>query len=408
MFCRFIGSVFIVFLVCIVCCCRRTSDDYVSEMVYVQIVEGSSTDVESVAQPICIDSRSEETVAIDANSIESRSEDNIALDVHFEQSTDEISPQESIHPQSFEKNSVQKEGSVEDNRTPAGMGQSKLSDHSGCDVSCSTSFGIQEAPPFNEGVLPLQQEDRIAAAGSEVCPDEKVSDINPIDSKPTINAIVLLERDEEVDSSLTGVQVSPSLPIIFQEGLILDLKVFIQQEISNDNIATIKKEIIDFYHRKGHPFVTVTTPEQKISNGVIKFVITESRIGTISIQGNDHFKQRFLRKYIHADSGQTIDAAELEKDVRLINRNPFRNSSLIVKPGSENNTTDLELWVSDKRTYRVYAGVDNTGIRTTDYNRFYAGLNLGNLWGLDHIFSYQFTSAFNTERFYSHTALLRK
>jgi hemolysin activation/secretion protein len=242
-----------------------------------------------------------------------------------------------------------------------------------------------------------------ALASSFGFSDETVSEDIQVVKNP-INAIFLLEHDENIDSTCNGVQID--LPVLgkYQVKLKQKLEIFISKEISEENIADIKKTILAFYSHIDRPFVVVSTPEQKIHQGAIKFIVEESRLGSVTIKGNKYFTERSLKKYIHTHRGEAIDSAVLERDVAMINRNPFRNASLIVKPGEEKDTTDLELWVADRRTYRVYMGIDNTGISATGHNRFFVGANLGNLWGLDHVVSYQFTTSFDPYRFFSHTA----
>jgi hemolysin activation/secretion protein len=221
---------------------------------------------------------------------------------------------------------------------------------------------------------------------------------------PTLQAIFLLEKDEETNRSLKGVQIK--LPCTKKNKRRLQEKIspFIGQELTEKTIGEIKKTILDFYSENSHPLVSVTTPEQVISKGSIKFLVKESVLANIQVKGNRNFKQDLIKDYIQIKKGETFQISKLEKNVSSINHNPFRNTSLILKPGEKIDTTDIELWVFDRRPYRIYGGVDNTGMKTTGPCRFFVGANLGNLWSLDHLLNYQFTSSYHPRKFISHTA----
>jgi hemolysin activation/secretion protein len=215
-----------------------------------------------------------------------------------------------------------------------------------------------------------------------------------------INAIFVLKTDKEIDSSKKGVYTDAKCVYCLEK----KLNCFIGQDLTQKNIADIKNEIIEFYKNNNYPFVVVTAPEQKITSGAIKFIVIESKLSDVVVKGNRNFKAKSIKKYIHTKKGEEINSSKMQRDLALINRNPFRNAQAIFKPGKQENTTDMELWVADKSPYRLYAGIDNTGIKATDVNRFFTGINFGNLWGLDHVASYQFTGSFDIHRFYSHTA----
>lgn len=84
-----------------------------------------------------------------------------------------------------------------------------------------------------------------------------------------------------------------------------------------------------------------------------------------------------------------------------MNLNPFRRVDLIYGPGAEPCTTDISLIVEDRRPIRFYSGFDNTGVDTTDRQRFFAGINM--MFRFDHLFTYQYTSTYKTTKFQAHT-----
>ncbi|MBI3236789.1 MAG: ShlB/FhaC/HecB family hemolysin secretion/activation protein [Chlamydiales bacterium] len=133
-------------------------------------------------------------------------------------------------------------------------------------------------------------------------------------------------------------------------------------------------------------------------------MVLQSRLDTIEVEGNRYFSSENLKRYIRLKPGDKIDKSRLIQNVSFINRNPFRRVDLVFAPGKEKGTTDLILATQDRRPWRIYSGIDNTGVEPTGECRWYAGFNWGNAFGLDHILSYQFTSSWNMHLFYAHTA----
>ena len=99
-----------------------------------------------------------------------------------------------------------------------------------------------------------------------------------------------------------------------------------------------------------------------------------------------------------------INQQSLLNDLDFINRNPLRRANVIYAPGEREGTTDVILNVDDRRPYRLYAGAENTGVPTTDRQRWFTGFNWGNAFGLDHILAYQYTASYDVDKFQAHTA----
>jgi len=93
----------------------------------------------------------------------------------------------------------------------------------------------------------------------------------------------------------------------------------------------------------------------------------------------------------------------LTKDLQWLNRNPFRQSDALFEPGSAKGSTDVILLTQDRWPYRFYAGVDNTGLDDTGWQRWFTGVNFGNLWGCGHLFNFQFTTGTRYNEFYAYS-----
>ncbi|MCB1106660.1 MAG: ShlB/FhaC/HecB family hemolysin secretion/activation protein [Chlamydiia bacterium] len=180
-------------------------------------------------------------------------------------------------------------------------------------------------------------------------------------------------------------------------------KNFIGKALTERDLSLIKRYLILYYRDNGRPVVSVKIPEQDITEGVLLVMVKEAKLGKVICKGNEHFKSRYLANAIRLKPGEVIDSQILAQDLTWLNRNTFRQSDVIFTPGDVVGVTDIELVTLDRRPYRIYAGVDNTGFKDTETPRLFSGVNFGNLWDLSHMFSYQYSTSPDWKSFYAHT-----
>lgn len=193
------------------------------------------------------------------------------------------------------------------------------------------------------------------------------------------------------------------ITIVKKEKLIEKLTPFLNQEITNELVNQIKKEIGAFFEKIHHPLILINLPEQDITNGSVAYIIIESKLGEIKIEGNKHVKKEAVLKQIRARPNENIDIEALTSDIAWMNQNPFSNTSLLLSPGEKINTTDVELTIQDRRPIRVYAGSNNDGTIFSKRNRIFFGANVGDLFFYNTNFSYQYTTAYDFNTFWAHT-----
>lgn len=178
---------------------------------------------------------------------------------------------------------------------------------------------------------------------------------------------------------------------------------FIGLPIKESFILELKRQVTLYFRDEGYPLVIVEIPEQNITSGVLQLVVTQGKLGKVVVQGNRYFSSSLLESYIQQKPGELIDVHTLLNDVSWINHNPFRHADLFFTAGEKEGTTDVELVVKERFPLRVYAGGDNTGTSSTGNARWFTGFTWGNVFGFDHLLTYQFTMATNYENFWAHT-----
>jgi len=224
---------------------------------------------------------------------------------------------------------------------------------------------------------------------------------------PLLKGLILTSSSQDFNpkpGQFSGIKIY-NLTIPGQEDeLKKKLEPFLNRvQLTQDSLAEIKRTIVIYFRNHNHPVVTVLTPEQDITDGVLQLVVLEGRVGQIEWSGNEYFSNKQLGKYLRLAPGDSINDDKLKSDVAWMNRNPFRHTDLILTPGKDNGTTDIRLVTKDRRPLRLYAGVDNTGTDFTGISRWFAGFNWANAFYVDQILTYQYTTSEDFKKFQAHT-----
>jgi hemolysin activation/secretion protein len=169
-----------------------------------------------------------------------------------------------------------------------------------------------------------------------------------------------------------GIDVS-QISGIDASGLHEQLTPFLDQPLSRKLIAEVQAKVAAAYREAGRPFVSITLPPQEVSTGVLQLRVIVFKVAGIKVMGAA--PESYPKERIRVAPGQEIDARKLETDLDWANRNPFRQVEAVFGPGKDLGMTDVNIQVTDRKPWQVYAGYANSGTRLTDRNRYYVGAN---------------------------------
>lgn len=178
---------------------------------------------------------------------------------------------------------------------------------------------------------------------------------------------------------------------------------YLKKSLTQFSLIELKKEIIQFYKRNGMPVVNVIVPEQDVSSGILTLVIIVGEFDGVTVSGNRHFSSGSIKSMMRHKKGKPLDEKQLLNDLALLNQNPYRSVNATLVPGKTRGKTDVHLDVKDRMPITAYIGADNTGSGETVEERVFGGFRLGNLFGMGHLLSYQFTASSNFGPFQAHT-----
>lgn len=255
--------------------------------------------------------------------------------------------------------------------------------------------GVAEpAPPAFEGSpSPLLEEEAFRFALPGVEEGEGVLNVVRFFGAPE----EIASADREEDSSgvqVKGVALLAELPE-WQESFAAR---YLGQTFTRETLGEILEALQTLYFAEERPLVYIQPVKVDYANGVVEFLVLESRLRHFSAQGARWFNDDDLLASLRLQEGEPLRRDVLLNDLAWLNRNPFRHSEVVLSPGTEAGTTDLEIQTRDRFPLRGFVNVDNTGSEQTGEWRWTAGLNWGKAFGLDHQMNYQYSAPFENLR----------
>ncbi len=174
-------------------------------------------------------------------------------------------------------------------------------------------------------------------------------------------------------------------------------------EITEDMLNGIIRDVIVLMRDKNQPVVDVYFPEQDVTDGYVVGLVERAILDKIIVNGNQYYSDEEISDNIRLKSGDYVWSDILSEDMRWINSYPYRQVDAIFKPGAKPRTTDLILETADMTPYRIFGGYDNYGPSATNQDQVYAGFSYGDLFGADHEVIYTYGASADFANFSSHT-----
>lgn len=218
--------------------------------------------------------------------------------------------------------------------------------------------------------------------------------VDCLDAVLLLDSAVKVSLDGSVDD-LVGVHhdFSASDSVVHSQRIRTVVAAHLQKPMSLRSLNQLARDIAKVYQQCGQPIVDVQIPEQEVSGGTLQLVIIEGKIGQAIIKPGCYFDCEDLDRWITSKRpGARIYERQLSDDLFWLNQSPFRRVTVDFQKGQNASSTDILFSTSDVRPIRGYIGADDTGVRTLNYGRIFAGVVYGDLFGRGDLLSYQYTA----------------
>jgi hemolysin activation/secretion protein len=172
------------------------------------------------------------------------------------------------------------------------------------------------------------------------------------------------------------------------------LKPYTGKQRDFGDVQRAQEALENAYSILGYSAVRVALPEQELNNGVVRFRVSETRIGKVTVEGNRFFDEANIRRSLPGlRAGEAPNLAAISRSRKVANENPSRKTNLQLQGGEKDGEIDALLKVADEKTWSAGVSFDNSGDANTGRNRMNVLLQNASLGGLDHVASLQYTTS---------------
>ena len=152
------------------------------------------------------------------------------------------------------------------------------------------------------------------------------------------------------------------------------------------------------YRGRGFATVSVTLPQQTLTNGIVRIQVTEGRLTEILVQGNRWFSSNNVRSSLPGLATNIfLNSKLLQAELDLANANRDRQIYPQIQPGPEPGTTTMVLKVKDQIPLHGRFELNNQATPGTPELRGSASAQFNNLWQSEHSVGLQY--GFTLEQF---------
>jgi len=135
---------------------------------------------------------------------------------------------------------------------------------------------------------------------------------------------------------------------------------YIGRELTTRSIEAIREELTLHYVDRGFVTSGAIVPDQDFENGTLELRIIEGRIGTLSIEGNERFRTRYLADRIVPDRRAPINIHVLEERLQLLQRDAeIRTVHAELAPGLQPGESILRVRIEEDRWYSLALDVSD-------------------------------------------------
>ena len=177
--------------------------------------------------------------------------------------------------------------------------------------------------------------------------------------------------------------------------------------VTLENIRQAATNLRRAYHERGWVTVAVSLPAQRLTNATVRLAVTEGKLASVQIVGNEHFSsENILRALPDLQTNTLLNSHIFQRELDAANQNRDRQIYPTLGPGPEAGTSALTLRVQDRLPLHAHLETDNYNTPGTPDWRVNAAVQYNNLWqreqqaGLAYSFSPQeFKTMDNTPDF---------
>jgi len=158
------------------------------------------------------------------------------------------------------------------------------------------------------------------------------------------------------------------------------VSAFLKKNLSMVDLHQLCLAIQAKYAKEGYFLTRAYTPAQEIKNNKLDIVVLEGKLGEVTVVGNKHYSEKFIRGYFAKLQNKPINYDKFLKALLLLDENMDLNVGAVFKKGKDFGTADIIVRVKDKRPLHLTLDNNNYGGDHTSKIRTGARLEWGNVF----------------------------
>jgi len=138
----------------------------------------------------------------------------------------------------------------------------------------------------------------------------------------------------------------------------------------------------------------VYVPEQELTSGVVRLLVSEGVVGKVTITGNKHFNDANVRASLpNLKEGTAPNMRQLSENVQLTNENPAKQVEVTLGVSEEEGKVNARVDVKEEDPERIYLTLDNTGTKASGKHRLGIAYQNANVGNSDQVLTLAYTTA---------------
>lgn len=199
----------------------------------------------------------------------------------------------------------------------------------------------------------------------------------------------------------------PAQPILLKDAA--ELQASLRSRKGEPDNAAARESIADtalaHYEAAGWPVVDVSVEQQ--TGGVLRVSVMEGRYGEVSVTGGSDWMRRAVFADWSRRRGTPLTSDSLAASLAWLHRNPLHAGTVGFAPGPETATADATLTLQETRPFRFVAGYRDDGAPPLWRERFSAGWEVADAFGVPSWWNAEATSGTDSDEFLGARSLFR-
>ncbi|MBF0376579.1 MAG: ShlB/FhaC/HecB family hemolysin secretion/activation protein [Desulfamplus sp.] len=137
---------------------------------------------------------------------------------------------------------------------------------------------------------------------------------------------------------------------------------FINHDVGMAELEELRYQLTRYYTDRGYiNSGALIKPNQKVTNGVLTYLIIEGKLTNIDIKGNGSLRENYIKKRLWRDSDEPFNTLKLKEYFQMLIQDPLidKMDGNIV-PGIKQGEATLELDVTRENPYQFSMTTNNT------------------------------------------------